>query len=390
VRILYLTTGDNVHDYRFLVRLFEKGYDTHAVYLQDKVTEYGVDGVASHFLGYDARQGLAHKAVSRLLALSRLRRLLRIIRPDVLHAGPVTPGGLLAAASRFRPFLLMPWGSDILVNPDRSTLLRRVTHYVVRRADMVFTDAQAVKQRIVDLTSYDSGRIVVFPWGLDLGLFRPSAEQRRATRGALGWADKKIVVLSRSLTPIYGFEDFIRSLPAVVRAVPETRVLLIGSGPLEDTLHRAVAALGLSDRVRFMGRIANRHLPPYLNASDLYVTSSLSDGTSMSLLESLACGLPVVVTDVPANMEWVEDGVNGLIVPRRDPEAMSRALVTLLQDEGTRRKMGERNLAIARDRADWDKNFQKLEQVYRTLRDAGTARAASARRKTTRMMSGGN
>jgi glycosyltransferase involved in cell wall biosynthesis len=84
-------------------------------------------------------------------------------------------------------------------------------------------------------------------------------------------------------------------------------------------------------------------------------------------LEALACGLPVVVTDVPANLEWVEDGINGLVVPRQSSERLAEAIITLLQDEQRAQNMGKNNLKIALERADWDRNFAKLEEIYRRL-----------------------
>jgi glycosyltransferase involved in cell wall biosynthesis len=136
---------------------------------------------------------------------------------------------------------------------------------------------------------------------------------------------------------------------------------------LELQLKALAQELNLADRIRFLGEIPNHELPKYLNASDLYVSSSLSDGTSLSLLEALACGLPVVVTDVPANLEWVEDGINGLVVPRQSSEELAKAVITLLKDEQYAQEMGKKNLALARKRADWDRNFAKLEELYQRM-----------------------
>ena len=170
--------------------------------------------------------------------------------------------------------------------------------------------------------------------------------------------------MNRSFAPVYGIEYFLRSLTKVAKAVPDARVLLIGSGPLETTFRALVKELGIENMVKFLGFVANEELPAYLNAADLYVSSSLSDGTSVSLLEAMACGLPVVVTDVPSILEWVENGINGLVCPRRDSDSLAKAIITLLRDERTAAKMGKKNLEIAEQRADWNKNFKMLEKMY--------------------------
>jgi glycosyltransferase involved in cell wall biosynthesis len=105
----------------------------------------------------------------------------------------------------------------------------------------------------------------------------------------------------------------------------------------------------------------------WLRASDLYVSNSFSDGASLSLLEAMSCGLPVVVSDVPALLEWVTDGVNGLVVPRGDSAALARAMVRLVEDDAARGRMGRENRAIAVQRADWAANFRRLEEIYRRL-----------------------
>jgi glycosyltransferase involved in cell wall biosynthesis len=174
--------------------------------------------------------------------------------------------------------------------------------------------------------------------------------------------------MSRNFKPVYGIEYFLKALPQVFGGIPEARVLLIGSGPLESQLRTLAQELSISDKVRFLGQVANHELPKYLNAADLYVSSSLSDGTSLSLLEAMACALPVVVTDVPAILEWIQDDVNGLVVPKQNPERLAVAIVSLLRDRQTAQAMGQRNLEIARRRADWDKNFELLERIYFQLK----------------------
>lgn len=369
MRILYLTVGGSIHDYRFLTKLVERGYETCYAYLNPNGAEYSIPGVKPCYLGYDVKESDNQliKTVARFRSYQNFCRLLKEFRPDVVHAGSVQSAGLMATVSRYHPLLLMPWGSDILLNPQKNRIFKMITQYVLRRADMITCDAEEIKRRIVELVGYPAEKIVVFPWGIDLKLFRPCKELGEATRQNLGWQDAKILIMTRSFKPVYGIEYFLKALPRVFREIPQARALLIGSGPLEPRLRALAQELGIIDRVRFLGKIPNHELPKYFNAADIYVSSSLSDGTSLSLLEAFACALPVVVTDVPAILEWVEDGVNGLVVPRQSSERLAEAIIALLQDKRHAQKMGEKNLALARERADWDQNFSKLEEIYQQL-----------------------
>jgi glycosyltransferase involved in cell wall biosynthesis len=357
--------------------MVESGYEVLAVYISAKGGKYLVQGTKILDLGCDEyleteKLSIKFLALIKKRAYFKLRHAIKEFHPDVLHAGWVSSCGFLAALSGFHPLLLMPWGSDILIGPRKNLFYRKIVQFTIKRADMITCDAETVKKEIIQLADYPQEKIVVFPWGIDLSLFKPDISLRVNLRKRLGIEGKKVIIMNRSFKTLYGIEYFLKALPKVRLKVPNVHVLLIGSGPLETELRKLVEELKIESVVKFMGGVNNEEMPSYLNASDLYVSSSLSDGTSLSLLEAMACALPVVVTDVPAILEWVENGVNGLVVPRRSIDELAEAIIYLLQREDVRKEMGEKNIAIAKERADWDKNFKKLEDIYKTLVYGGT------------------
>ena len=313
---------------------------------------------------------------SRLTTLqirNYLRKLFKKIRPDVLHTGWVPKAGFYGATSGFHPIILMPWGHDILYDETRPGMYEgwytSITKFTVKRADMITCDCEFVKDKIVELYSYPPNKIVVFPWGIDQSVFHHVKGPSRI-RVKLGWGNKKILIMTRNFGHRrYGQEYFIEALPTIINAEPKTRVIFVGDGELRGRCEKRIKDLGLSDIVYFAGKVDNLRLPEYLNTADIYVTTSLSDGTSVSLLEAIACGIPTVVADATAYYEWIEDGFNGYIVPRKDSSVLASQLIKLLKNESLQRKMGQRNLEIARDRADWEKNFDILEGIYRDLVD---------------------
>jgi glycosyltransferase involved in cell wall biosynthesis len=218
-----------------------------------------------------------------------LVRALRAIKPDVVYAGWIQSSGFMAALSGFRPLLLMPWGSDVLIRPGQSSFWRWVTKYTLGKADMITCDCETVKWRIIELSGFPEGRIVVVPWGIDLGAFNPMVSGAEI-RAQLGWVDKKVLIMTRRFEPVYGIEYFIQALPRVVQHEPNVRVILAGAGPLEERIRGLVDHLNLTPYVHFPGMIPNHELPKYLASADLYVTSSLSDGSSNALMEAMACG----------------------------------------------------------------------------------------------------
>jgi glycosyltransferase involved in cell wall biosynthesis len=132
---------------------------------------------------------------------------------------------------------------------------------------------------------------------------------------------------------------------------------------------------GLGDVIRWTGKIPREQLLQYLYAADLYVSTSYSDGTSVSLLEAMAAGLSALLTDVPSNLEWIVTGENGHIVPRGDDAALADAVLALAADPERNARYGRRNLEIVRARGDWAGNFRAIEDIYQRLATGATARS---------------
>jgi glycosyltransferase involved in cell wall biosynthesis len=329
-----------------------------------------VQGVRSYYLGFDDPQEAAggfRELYRAWRTFVRFRRLLRELRPDIVHAGYLKTAGLLGATSGFHPLLLMPFGSDVLIFPWQSRFNRMVARYVIRKADAICCDAAVVRQQIVKIAHYPNEKILVFPWGVDLKVFRPHPGERERLRCQLGLQGSQVVLMNRAFKPIYGIEYFLQALPGVISTLPQVRVLLIGEGPLNSALRNLVSEQRLDDVVRFVGAVRNEEMASYLNAADLYVSSSLSDGTSISLLEAMGCGLPAVVTDVPGNLEWVQPGMSGLVVPRRDSRKLAEAIVQVLSDRDLARRMAETGAEVVAQRADWDRSVGSLERLYGEL-----------------------
>ena len=363
VKLAYLSQGNSVYDRRFLEKMVERGHETHFIsYHHRRPVE--VEGVKNHFFNYRTMHRFKHAVM--LQTAWHLRKLLKEVQPDVLHTGWVQDHGFLGAISGFHPTLCMPWGSDVLIRPYDSAWAMWKTRFTLKRADMITCDAESVKDQIIKLSSCPSSKIVVFAWGVDLKTFRP--EYSGKVKSKLKWKDKKLIICTRNFDiRIHGVEYFIRAIPAVIRRCPDTRIIIVGTGPLEYEYRKLVSELGLDDFVHFTGWLDEIQIAAYLNAADIYVSSSLSDGTSCSLLEAIACGLPVVVTDIPSYFEWVEDGVNGYIVPRKDERRLAETIVFLLENPKIREEMGKRNSQTAGERADWEKNFSILEDIYKDL-----------------------
>lgn len=366
-KILYLSEGYNVYERRFLDKMVERGHDPLLLsYCSGDILKIDkVKTIHMPFLGSFVNRRHCH-LLTRMCIVNHLRHVIKKFKPDILHSGYIRFHGYYGALSGFHPTLSMPWGSDVLMRPDKTEYDMRIVRYTLQHADMITCDCELVKNRIIQLAGCPPEKIVVFPWGVDLMIYRP-IEGLSPIREQIGWQKNDILIMNRSFEPIYGIEFFLEALPSVFRICPNVRVLMIGKGSLEGKFRSMVEEMKLSDKVYFMGAVDDQTMVQCLNAADIYVTTSLSDGTSASMLEAMACGLPVVVSDAPVYFEWVQDGINGYIAPRKNSAAVAERLIELLKNPAKCMDMGRRNLQIARERADWELNFDILEEIYETL-----------------------
>ena len=366
MRILYFSEGYTVHDHRFLTKLAQSSHEVWYLSLNLNRSESrpippGVRVV--EWMGNMAGKPRKWDKIKLFLAF---RRILRNLQPSLVHAGPVQTCGLFVALARFKPFLLMSWGSDILLKPGESMLNRFITRFAISRANMIACDCAAVRNRIMELADYSMDKIIVFPWGVDLDQFRP-ALSRIKLREKLNWKQNKVVITTRSFELIYGTEVFLKAAGIIIKKNPHIRFVMVGDGSLRPQVEDFIARHNLKHAIYLAGRVSHDLLPDYFNEADLYVSSSYSDGTSVSLLEAMACGLPIVVSALPSNQEWVSQGINGWLVPAGDSEALSSAIIEALEHGDEARAMGEANISIARQKADWNKNSELLLEAYERL-----------------------
>lgn len=286
--------------------------------------------------------------------------LARTLEPDLVYGNWITrSSGLYCALAGVHPFIVAAWGDDLQVEPVRSRILRAFGKFTLRRADGVILDCEEQQKKALEL-GCDLKKIYSFPWGIDLNKFRP--EKSTAIRKELGWLHDKIVISTRMHMAHYGIEYLIRAIPLILKRVKDVKFLIYGDGVLLE-YHRSLARhLGIENQVKFVGVIPNDELPLALNAADLYVSTSLTDGSSASLMEALACGLPVVVTRLPANEEWITDGKNGFLVPPKDSVKLARYITRILQDGRLRSRMRNANIKLAGEKADWKINSLVLEK----------------------------
>lgn len=303
--------------------------------------------------------GDSTSSMSWLGKVRALRRAADAFEPDVVHAGTVQGAAFGAAVLGLRPLVTMSWGFDLLWGARRGPS-NWMARFSLARTSVFVGDCQTVRRAAVRL-GMAPDRIVIFPWGVDLKAFAPGP--KGAWRTAKGWQDQFLVLCTRSLEKIYGTDLLVSAFLAALAQDDDLRLVLVGQGSLERSLRRSVEGAGAGDRVHFAGHVPYAGLPAWYRSADLFVSPSRSDGTSVSLLEALATGLPALVSDIPSNREWVTPGQNGEWFVDGDRGSLTSALLQAKRSAPLV-EMGHRSREVAEARAEWGANFAVLQRAY--------------------------
>lgn len=328
-RILFFADADSVHTRRWVAAAVERGAEAVVVTRQPAEVP-GAKEVIAIRPGGDK--------LGWFLALPEVRRVARDLAtrfaPTLVHGHYVTSYGMWAAACGLKlPTVLTAWGSDILVTPRQSRLMRKVVGWSLRRADLITADSMDMLHEIARYHPQAPCHQIL--WGADTDKFVPDAAAQA------GHFD---VVSLRSWEPNYNIELIVEAFAQFVAARPQApaRLHLLGGGSLQTALHERVQAAGLAAHVQFHGRVGDVAMVQAIQRSRVSVSVPSSDATSVSVLESMACGLPLIASDLPANRQWIDER-GGWIVPVRHAQAIAQALLEAHDQPMQAAQMGEHN-----------------------------------------------
>jgi glycosyltransferase involved in cell wall biosynthesis len=304
MRLVLLGDGDSPHLLKWARALAaQPGIELWAASSRGFMAGFEACVPAERRLALGTQPDAAGGNVALLRELPRLARWLRQVDADWIHAHYLTSHGLLAVLAR-RGWRLRAriagsaWGSDILVTPQKSVLLRQATRAVLRACAVTTSDSQVMATRMHEL---GAGEVMVFPFGLEALPPAPAAK------------DDALFFANRGLAPIYRPERVLAQFAAL--AGERGRLVVANDGSQRAALEVQAASHGLGERVQFVGRLGADEQARWYAAARWYLSLPESDSVSVSVLEAMAHGCIPIVSDLPANRELVQDGVNGLVVP---------------------------------------------------------------------------
>lgn len=357
IRILLLADINSEHTHKWATGLAESGYKigifSFTAPKSDWFHLYGIECLHHPSASSGARK--IWDKIGYIRFLPKLKEAISLFGPDILHAHYASSYGLLGALSGFSPFVISVWGTDVMKFPHKNRLARRILTYNLRRADAVCATSHTLEKHIHRFTNKD---VEVIPFGVDLDEFirKPLLK------------DKEVFTIGcvKSLEKTYNIASVIRSFARLKGRYPDKklRLLIVGEGEEEPSLRKLASELHIEDQVIFEGKLPHDLVADKINELDVFINISEYESFGVSVVEAMACQVPVVVSEAEGLQEVVADQKNGSIVPGHNIEAIVGALERLMLNERLRQVIGLNALERVRRNYNWRNNLEQMISVY--------------------------
>lgn len=360
MRIVLLAGSSSIHTVRWANGLSGAGHVVHVISQHPTLDPFDPLVNVHHFpyrgvLGY-------------FTMVPAVRRLIQQIQPDIVNAHYASGYGTTARLVNFHPWILSVWGSDVYDFPHTSPLHKWLIRKNLCAADQVASTSYCMADETRKLTLSHTD-IAITPFGVDVGKYSGitplSTEQN----------PKLVIGTIKTMSPKYGIDTLITAYSILVRrfdhrsdvTAPELELRLIGGGGQVSELKALVEELGISNHVKFVGRVSHTEVPKELAGLDIYVALSRLDSESfgVAIIEAGAAGRPVVVSNAGGLPEVTIDGVTGFVVTRENPEAAADAIEKLVLDAELRRQMGIAGRHHVSKHYAWDACINTMINVYK-------------------------
>lgn len=358
--IILLAPANSIHTIRWANGLASRHHKVHLFSVHDvKNTSDYDDGVEVHISKNKAPLGY-------LLASLEFKKLVDLVKPDIINAHYATGYGLLARLSKVHPLVVSVWGSDVYDFPQKSFFHKHLLKRNLINADSI---ASTSKVMAIEMSkTYDHENVYITPFGIDETLFYPMVKESQDN------ASLKIGTV-KTLAPKYGIDILIKAFKiASERSSMPITLEIVGSGPQKEELLALRKMLSLESSVTFTDFIPHAKVPNKLNEFDIYVAlSSLnSESFGVAILEANACGKPVIVSDADGLTEVVLNNKTGIIVSKNDPEAAAEALLSLIENADLRIELGLAGQQHVLKNYTWQYSLALMEQAYKNTIESYT------------------
>ncbi|NLZ49301.1 MAG: glycosyltransferase family 4 protein [Clostridiales bacterium] len=347
MRICYIANAVSEHTQKWCEYFSNLGYEVHVI----SSHYHDIKNCKVHYIPY----GLKNFPFMK----SKVHKIISEINPDILHCHQVNDCALYGVTYKKMKVIVSALGSDILISPEKSKILKQMVKYILKRADFITSDSIYMTKKIIELGGNEENTYT-FPMGIE--------DEVLNYRHTYSNDNKKIKIIStRRLEKLYNINIIIEGVALAIKNGLDISLEIAAGGSELENLKLLVKELNVSDRISFYGPYKPHLIGSLLENKDLFVSIPSSDATSVSLLEAMGCGIFPIVSDLPANGEWVTDRETGYILKDITPEEVCKAIEWSVKNWDKVVEASEKNISLIKEKALWRNNVKIVEDIYKKV-----------------------
>lgn len=364
MRLLLLSDANSVHTQKWAFSLQKEGLNLHVFSLmkptnasQEKYEELSISVFSADLNGQieDIRTPNMSKLVY-LSALPQIKKVIKKIEPQLIHAHYASSYGVLGFLSGFHPFILSVWGSDILDFPHKSHINKYLLSKVLKSASQVCSTSKMMAEELTQNMGFSDAKVI--PFGVDTDQFIPSSDNEEFVVGTI-----------KSIESYNGIDCLLDAAKTVVHdhGLSSIKFLIVGDGTYKAQMQKKCQCLGLENNVKFVGHISHENIVGWFQKLSIFIAVSTRESFGVSILEAAACGIPAITSDVGGLLEVNKHNETGLVIPPNQPEKLAEKIINLYKNNKLRKKLGHQARERVKSDFNWDKSLNQMLKIYDKL-----------------------
>lgn len=341
----------------------ERGHEVHLISPDDE----NIEGVKIHLIG-KKKEG---SVTNFIIKMFQTRKLVRKIKPDILHAHYAFGHGTFAAFANYHPFVVSVWGGDVLIYPNKNIIFSGMVKYVIKKADYVTVFSEYLEKEVKKFLKDGKKVDVVIPWE-SRWYEKVDSNLVEKYRRELDIPEEALVVLSpRNMMPIYRIENIVYSIPRVIKEYPNTIFVFLKGMADKKYFHKIkdiIKKLSIGKNVRIIEKwLDEREMVALYALSEISISIPKLDQFSGAVRESMLIGTVPIVSSLPIYTSNLKNGKNVLFVSGDNSEEIANMILRAIKNDSLREKIKQNNKKFIYE---YEKKFKKLEDmetIYKNL-----------------------
>ena len=362
-KVLFISAANSIHTVKW-VNALSKKFEVHLVYCNnhkpniDKINER----VVLHELKYKAPLGY-------YLNFLQLRKIYKNIKPNIVNVHYASGYGTLSRIAKIKVNLLSVWGSDVYDFPNSSKIKRKILEKNIMYAENIASTSVIMAEKLKKQVEKLKKDVYITPFGVDIKKFKKTNSKEKNTFN---------IANIKSLKEVYGIEYGILAVKILKEQLikegeenlaKSIKFDIYGEGPKREELEETIIKENLQDTIFLRGAIPNEKVPEILSNLDVFCVTSNTESFGVSLIEAMACEVPIVATNADGFCEVMEDGVTGYIVQTKNSEQIALALKKIIKNRSKAKIMGINGRKRVLEKYNWNKNVETMIQIYKEVEE---------------------